>query len=283
MESANEKTNNLQVEVFKGEVATVNSYIFSNGKSIIVMDVQRATSEAKKLAEVIKSKELPLTHILISHGHPDHYIGMDWLLKEFPQAKIVVANEGIKQDIKGFSTWMESVGWLDEEPALKPKSDINPNGFDYDNNIHVLSEDTLTLDGGGTLELNTKYKPAESEHITTIYSKDMNALFTSDFGYNGVHLWMGTGVTTQHIANWKAQLEDFKSQYSDLNPTVYPGHGDTTDMKIFDTLIQYIDDFNRVTSEASSKDEAEAKMRTLYPDYKEADFLLRYSVDNHMK
>lgn len=280
---ADETTNNLQVEIYKGGVATVNSYIFSNGKSVMVMDVQRATTEAKKLAEVIKSKKLPLTHILISHGHPDHYIGMDWLRKEFPKVKIVVASKDIKQDIKGFSTWMESVGWLDAEPALKPKTEKNPDGFDYDNNIHVLSESTFTLDGGGTLELSTNYSPSESEHITTAYSKDMNAFFTSDFGYNGVHLWMGTGVTDQHIDNWRAQLETFKSQYADLDPIVYPGHGDPTDTKLFDAIIRYIDDFKRITSAASSKEEAEKKMRELYPNYKEADFLLKYSVDNHVK
>ena len=137
----------IQVDIYKGEIATVNSYIFSNGESLIVMDVQRATSEAKKLADAIKAKGLPLTHILVTHGHPDHYTGMDWLLKVFPSAKVVVANKDIKQDIIGFSTWMESVGWLDAEPALKPKSDKNPSGFDYENNITVLEGDTLEFDG----------------------------------------------------------------------------------------------------------------------------------------
>jgi len=279
----NDKAYNLQVEIFKGEVVSVNSYIFSNGKSLIAMDVQRATNEAKKLAEVIKTKKLPLTHILISHEHPDHYIGMDWLQKEFPEAKIVVATNDIKQGIKDFSIWMDSVGWLDAEPGLKPKSAKNPDGFDYDNNIHVLSDNTLTLNGGGTLELNTDYKAAEAEHITTVYSKDLNALFTSDFGYNGVHLWMGPGVSKQHINNWKAQLEIFRSRYTKLNPKVYPGHGDPTDIKLFDTLIHYIDNFNRITAAAKSKEEAMDEMKALYPDYKEVDFLLKYSVDNHVK
>ena len=124
--SQSQAAGKIEVGVYKGDVATVNSYIFSNGVSLVVMDVQRATSEAKKLGKDIKAKNLPLTHILISHGHPDHYIGMDWLLKEFPDAKIVVANKDIKQDIIGFSTWMESVGWLDAEPTLKPKSEKNP-------------------------------------------------------------------------------------------------------------------------------------------------------------
>ena len=167
----------IEVDVYKGDVATVNSYIFSNGESLIVMDVQRATSEAKKLAEIIKAKNLPLTHILISHGHPDHYIGMDWLLKEFPNAKVVVANEDIKQDIIGFSTWMESIGWLDAEPTLKPKSEHNPNGFDYENNITVLDGDLLEFNEGGALRLETHYKPAESDHATTVYVKDINGFF----------------------------------------------------------------------------------------------------------
>lgn len=276
-------SNAIKVDVFEGETATVNSYIFSNSKSLVVMDVQRSTAEAKKLAKVIKSKQLPLTHILITHGHPDHYTGMSWLSKQFPKAKIVVANEAIKKDILGFSTWMESVGWLEAEPLLKPKSNKNPNGFDYVNNIHALNTDTLVMNGGGKLKLNTHYSPAEAEHLTTVYVDDLNALFTSDFGYHKVHLWMGQGVSEEHVANWRAQLNGFKSKYSASNPKVYPGHGKQADITLFDILVAYIDDFNHITSTSKSKDEAMRKMKALYPDYKEADFLLKYSVDNHMK
>ena len=275
-------TGNIQVEVYNGEIATVNSFIFSNGKSLVVMDAQRATSEAKKLAAVIKAKDLPLTHILVSHGHPDHYIGIDWLLKEFPNAKVVVANDDIRNDIIGFSTWMESVGWLDKEPTLKPKTDANPNGFDYASNIHVLDGDQLMFEGGGALTLQTNYEPSEADHLTTIYVEDINSFFGGDFTYNKVHLWMGAGVTDAHIDNWRAQLIKFQEEYKDRNPTIYPGHGDSTDMNLFAELIQYIDDFKRVTGNASSKEEAMEEMMKLYPDYAEADFLLKYSVDFHV-
>ncbi|WP_051303212.1 MBL fold metallo-hydrolase [Psychromonas aquimarina] len=247
------------------------------------MDVQRSTAEAKKLAKIIKEKGLPLSHILISHGHPDHYTGMNWLSKAFPEAVIVVANEEIKKDILGFSTWMESVGWLDAEPLLKPKSAKNPNGFDYLNNIHVLPTNKLTMNGGGELKLNTHYSPTEAEHLTTVFVDDLNGLFSSDLAYNKVHLWMGQGVSKQHVANWRAQLQEFKSEYSQLNPKVYPGHGKPADITLFDTLVEYIDDFNHITSTAKSKEQAMKKMEALYPEYKEAGFLLKYSVDNHMK
>ena len=273
----------ISVDIFKGETASVNSYIFSNGQSLIVMDVQRSTSEAQKLAKVIKAKGQPLSHILISHGHPDHYIGMDALLEEFPEAKVVVANKDIKEDIIGFSTWMETVGWLDAEPSLKPKSDKNPNGFDYENTIVALSGNRLTFNEGGSLKLETHYKPAEANHVTTVFVEDINGFFVSDLGYNKVHLWMGQGVTDQHIENWKEQLALFESAYGDRNPTIYPGHGDPTDISLFTTMIDYMKDFQRITKKAKSKEKVISEMKKLYPDYKEADFLLKHSVDFHVE
>jgi len=285
--AARAQAGRLEVEVYKGDFATVNSFIFSNGRSIVVMDVQRKTYEAKKLAEIVKSKGLPLTHILITHGHTDHFTGMDWFHKEFPDAEIVVANEEIKRDIKNYAIYMDSGGETGAEPALepalRPKSPENPAGFDYENNIHVLPGRTLQLIGGGTLELDTAYLPSEAPHMTTVYSKDLNALFLSDFGYNKVHLWMGDDITRQRIANWKKDLQHLESRYARRHPIIYPGHGDPTNMSIFGTLIRYIDDFTRVTSQAHSREEAMSTMTALYPDYKQADFFLKYSIENHVK
>ncbi|MEO1259806.1 MAG: MBL fold metallo-hydrolase [Bacteroidota bacterium] len=275
------ENNNLTVEVFKGNEASVNSYIFSNGRSIMVMDALRNSKEAKELAQLIKSKGLPLTHVLITHGHPDHYIGMDCLKSEFPDVKIVVSRPEIKQDIIGFSKWMEGIGWLDNEPNLKPKSNENPTGFDYESLIEVLDKSSFTLEGGGTLELRNDYNPAEAEHLTTVYSKDLNAFFSADFCYNGVHLWLGQGVDSAHIANWKAQLETFKAHYQNTDVVIYPGHGEASDAQIFDVVLKYISDFETAIENAKSKEEAMTKMNTLYPGWEQSDFLLTYSVDYH--
>ena len=277
----------MTVEVFKGDFATVNSFIFSNGRSLVVLDVQRKAREAKQLVQRVKLKHLPLTHILISHGHTDHFTGMDIFHKEFPHARIVVANEAIRRDIKNYAIYMDSGGETGAEPALdpalKPKSAKNPGGFDYERTIQVLSGNTLEMQGGGTLELTTAYPAAEAPHMTTVYSKDLNALFLSDFGYNKVHLWMGDDTSLARVAAWKAELARIKALYSARNPTVYPGHGDPSDMTLFDTLIKYIDDYTRIVSEATSRKEAMQRMKTLYPDYQQADFFLKYSIENHVR
>ena len=278
---------NLNVEVYEGGFATVNSYIFSNGKSLVVMDVQRKSREAEKLADRVRARHLPLTHILISHGHTDHFTGMDVFHREFPGARIVVANQAIKADIKAYAIYMDSGGETGAEPALepalRPKSTTYPGGFDYENTIQVLTGDVLTLDGGGTLQLRTDYRPAEAPHMTTVYSPELNALFLADFGYNKVHFWLGDDITRARIGAWRTELLRLKSDYAARNPTVYPGHGKPADMSLFDNMVRYLDDFVRVTSLARSREDAMQAMIALYPDYQQADFFLKYSVENHVK
>ena len=272
----------LMVEVFKGEAATVNSYLFSNGKSLAVMDVLRSSENAKELVKLIKSKELPLEYILISHGHPDHYTGMDVLKKEFPTAKIFVGSKEVKQDIIGFSNWMESVGWWEKEPNLKPKSEANPNGFDYENQINVLKSNTITLDGGGTLEIENLQDATEAGHISTFFSKDLNALFSSDLCYNGVHLWFGSGVEKEHIEHWAAELKKLKARYGNTDISIYPGHGDKSTTKLFDVDLKYISDFKSAIANSTTKEQVIEKMKELYPTWKQEDFLLPLSADYQM-
>jgi glyoxylase-like metal-dependent hydrolase (beta-lactamase superfamily II) len=277
----------LQVEVYEGAFASVNSFIFSNGHSLVVLDTQRKTAEARELADIIRSKHLPLTYILISHGHTDHFTGMAWLHHEFPAARIVVANEATKRDIKAYAIYMDSGGQTGAEPALdpalEPKTAANPTGFDYEHDIEVLPSPSLTLDGGGTLELTTDYPPAEAPHMTTVYSRDLNALFLADFGYNKVHLWMGDDITLERVATWRAELLRIKATYAARHPTVYPGHGDPTDMSLFDTMVRYIDDYTRIVAHAASRETALRQMQSLYPDYAQAGFFLKYSVANHVR
>ena len=279
--------NKLEVEMFKGGFATVNSFIFSNGKTIIVMDVQRKTAEAKKLVARVKAYKLPVTHVLITHGHTDHFTGMPLFRDEFPDARIVVANEDIRKDIKAYAIYMDGFGATAAEPVLeaplKPKSAENPDGFDYENTIHLLNDNSLILEGGGTLELSTDYKPAEAEHMTTVYSPELNAIFLSDFGYNRVHHWQGDDISWQAIANWREELVRIKNEYAERNPTVYPGHGNVGDMSMFDAMIRYIDDYTRIVQAATTREEAMEKMIALYPDYGEADFFLKYSIHNHIR
>ena len=271
----------LNISPYRAVQANVNSYLFTDSKSAVLVDCLRNSEEAKKLADFVNGKGKTLTHIVITHGHPDHYIGVNTLMSEFPSAKVAVTKQEIKNDIIAFSNWMESVGWLDAEPAMKPKTSSNPDGFDYEVNIGVLATRELTLADGAVLKLNSEYSGAECDHLTTTFSKDLNAFFTGDFCYNGIHLWLA--IDKENIANWKSQLDKFSSEFTDPSLRVFPGHGPETTIELFGQVKKYIEDFEGVISKATSREDAMSKMQQLYPDHKESDFLLKNSVDFHIK
>ena len=269
-------TNNIDLQVYHGVEASVNAYIFSDDKSVVLVDSLRNSEEAELLAAEIKAHDKPLTHLLITHGHPDHYIGMNVIKQQFPDVRIVVNAPEIKEDIIAFSTWMESVGWLEKEPALKPKTDTNPNGFDYEGQIGVVKNREIKLAEGAVLELFSDFAAAECEHLTTIYSKELNAFFSNDFVYNGVHPWLA--IDKQNIQNWKDQLLEF-THVLEKDLSVYPGHGQPSDLSVFEKQLKYITDFEETVATAKTRQEAMQRMQELYPDYTQADFLLVYSVN----
>jgi glyoxylase-like metal-dependent hydrolase (beta-lactamase superfamily II) len=269
--------NSIHLDVYNGTEATVNAYLFSDDESSILVDALRNSAEAKSLVQFIKAKNKPLTHVLITHGHPDHYIGINVLKNEFPNVKIVVAKSEIKADIIGFSTWMESVGWLEKEFMMKPKSAANPEGFDYAAQIEVLNTKELFLAQGAKLELHTDYLAAEGENLTTIYNADLNVFLTADFTYNKVHPWLA--IDKQNIANWKNQLDQFTEDLAALKPTIYPGHGQPSDISLFGELKQYIEYFEETVASSVTRQEAMEKMITQYPKHAQADFLLFHSIN----
>ncbi len=277
----------LTVTVHKGGFATVNSYIISNGKTLTVIDVQRKGHEAQKLADLVRSLGLPLTQIFITHGHTDHFTGMHVFRDQFPKARILVADEAIRRDVKEYAIYMDQGGATEAETPLerplRPKSASFPEGFDYENSIGLLKGPVLNFDGGGACDVMATYPATEAPHMATLYCKSINALFLADLGYNKVHPWMGDDITIERVVAWKQELVRLRRDYGPLNPTIYPGHGDPGGMTMVDDLITYFDNYLRIVTTAKNRADAMAQITALYPDYKEADFFLKYSLINHVK
>jgi len=277
------KEQQLTIDVYHAEEANVNAYIISDKKGTIIVDCTRNSEEARKVAALALSKGTIPTKMLITHGHPDHYLGMGAMLQEFPDLKIVVASKEVKDDIINFTAWMDSVDWLEGEPNMKPKSEQYPDGFDYYMRLEVLETNEIILPGGSVLEVNVDYPPTESAHVTTIFSPDLNALITSDLTYNKVHIWLGVGVEREHIKNWQEQLVLLMKKYGPLEPTIYPGHGEPTDVSIFEIDKTYMDDLLNAVEISETEEEAKQKMMQLYPDWQNTEFLLTQSIKNQFE
>jgi glyoxylase-like metal-dependent hydrolase (beta-lactamase superfamily II) len=281
MSSGGAAMGQINIERFAGREANVNAYIVHNATHAVVIDSLRNREEAAELAQTIRKSGRRLQAIFVTHGHPDHYVGSRTLKEAFPGARILVASEAIKADTLGFSKWMDSVGWLDKQPQMKPRSDAAPEGFDYGGQIEVLGDDRLVLEGGGVLEVRADYPATESGHMSTLFVPGENALLTSDLVYHGVHAWAGQGVLREHIANWVTVLGDLKARYSSPDVRVFPGHGAPSDPTLFDRMRVYLDDFvSAVTSEPTNAVALE-RMKRLYPGYEQEGFLLAQSIAFH--
>ena len=197
----------ITVTPYAAAESNVNAYVVSDGQGAIVIDATRNPTDGAALAALVAQRTTGPVTVLITHGHPDHFLGLGALRAALPDARFVVARPEIKADIIGMATWMTAQGWLAQLPAMQPRTADHPDGFDYAGQLEVLDAPTLTLPGGAALALTADYPATEAEHMTTAYSADANALFTGDLAYHDVHLWLGVGVTRASAAAWQTGLD----------------------------------------------------------------------------
>jgi glyoxylase-like metal-dependent hydrolase (beta-lactamase superfamily II) len=267
------------VSPFAAKEANVNAYVLSDDQGAVIIDATRKSADAKKLADFARSKGVPVRMIFITHGHPDHFVGLEVLKKEFPDAEVLVASKQIKEDIIS----MASMKWMSSEPSAQPKSEAAPNGFDYQKEIRVLDSGILKMPGGESLQVISNFPATEAAHETVLFSRKLNAVFTSDLVYNKVHLWLAGGVNAEGIKNWQAELTHLKRIYGPLNAKIYPGHGQPTDASVFDLDKKYMNDLLAIVKEARTEGDAKNEMMKRYPDWENADFILVQSVKSQTK
>lgn len=225
------------------------SVIILGEREAVLVDAQWKPSDAKEVARMITDSGRELTHILITHGHPDHYWGLGTILETFPAAK-VLAREGIRAEIAN----QFAAKWIHWQPLMGDDIPLAPVIPD------VLEGDKLLLEGK---EIRIIDLPAnEVENSVVFYVPSAQALIAGDLIFSKMHAYF---ADLNNPSGWIEALQLMKT----IGPikTVYPGHGPVGDAGLIDEAIHYMEVYRSYARPGVPLPEIVAGMTRDFPDY----------------
>lgn len=255
----------LEIQTFTSNEAgfLVNSHLIKGETESLLVDAQFTRSQAKKVVELVKKSNTKLTQIFITHGHPDHYLGLEIIKQAFPNAKIVAAQgtiDDIKKTAQGKIDYWKKLYGEDLADTFTVPALVGSNHLEVD---------------GQEVEL-VDLLPGESENATILYVPSAKALLTGDMAYTNVHLWLAE----DRPESWLKNIDLAKKIGTVVS--VLPGHGENGTAGLLDINAKYIETFLKVTKSAKTKEAAIAQMKKLYPNYR-LPIILELSVGARMK
>ena len=199
----------------------VNSYIVEGEHGLVEIDSALTISDSKALRARVDALHKPLLAILITHGHPDHYNGVVYMIegRTVPvYATAAVAKVIRDWDAPKVKQWKPVFG--DEWPTKRAFPDHE-----------VKDGDKLVFDGMTFVAHDLG--PAES-YADSYWQLDRDA-FIGDEVLAGSHAYTNDG----HTAEWLANLDKLSAALKDAKH-IYPGHGPAGDPRLFAWQRKYL-------------------------------------------
>jgi len=236
-----------------GIFSPTTSTLITGDTQAILVDTQYRETDVREVIRRIEASGKTLTTIFITHGHFDHYFGLEMLSAQFPYAR-AVATPAVAAYIAGnhsaernFATSLVGTHAVDSTVVPQP-----------------LESDTLQLDD--TLFRVIDLEQADITPTSIVHIPSIGAVIAGDAIYNGVNPFLAASGPADW-PKWVASVDRIAA----LNPTtVVAGHkspvrddaasciGETRDY-----LAQFIEFFG---TSADSR-ELVKRMQELYPDH----------------
>ena len=207
------------------------------------------------MVDWIRATGKNLTTIYITHGHGDHFFGLNTILAAFPDARAVTAAAVVPDARRQLST--ELIGfWNAVFPGQIPERPILPDALDGD---------VLDLEGQ-QLPIITVGQ-SDTYPSTIVHIPSLAAVIAGDVAYNGIHQWL---LRTDHDKRmqWIASVEQLEALKPEIVVASHkrPDARDDDPATILGNTKTYIRDFDQSLAESRSAQELVDKMMVLHGD-----------------
>jgi glyoxylase-like metal-dependent hydrolase (beta-lactamase superfamily II) len=268
----------LKYKVFRHSYLGFNSTstLFYGENDAVLIDASQLISDSyKMIAEIIPMRKR-ITHIYVSHFHPDHHFGVDALKYAFPGARIVSMEQSAHDIV---ATTNDKIGmWAGERFGDDfPRSPTIP---------FILGEPKLDLEGEEILFYGPWH--GDSVNNSIVWAPSLKLICASDMAFHDVYAW----TVESDFERRKLWRKDI-TRMLDLDPRVIiPGHCDEAKIALIEEVaqdesreyidcaewtIKYLDIYDEAYQTAKTGKDLVDKVRKYY-DFKGIDFGLQWQA-----
>lgn len=233
---------------FNPDLVSVSSYILELEQRLVIVDAQLTYTETKAVLDHARLLKKPIDRVIITHAHPDHYLGI-YAYRNLDIYALQEVADAIKAEGEGArKVFLKNFGEEKAAPEVTVPNKILPEGeFKIEGTSFVVS----------------KFTQHESEISSVILLPEQEILVAGDLVYNKTHLFPGHN----HFADWKASLKKLrrlKFQY------ILPGHGEISQGKrVVRENINYISRAMKLLKkDGMTLEKYKSGLASAYPDHR---------------
>ena len=190
----------------KGDIANIGFIVGEN--SIMVIDTGGTKDIGTNLLRKIKSvSQLPITHIVITHSHPDHFFGTESFLSENAE---IIGHEKLNRSL------LSNFNFYKELQANNIENEILKNAKLVKANLIVKTNETIKIDLGNRIVEIKAWKSGHTDNDLSVYDLKTKTFWSENIFVNR------TPSVRASILGWKRNLDEIMEM--DIN-LVIPGHG----------------------------------------------------------
>jgi glyoxylase-like metal-dependent hydrolase (beta-lactamase superfamily II) len=247
-------TNDLAPGTSEMRWSPISSTLISGKRDAVLVDTAITVEQNQKLAEWIATSGKSLTTIYATHGHDDHFFGVNTIQKKFPKARFMATREVIAVMQKQASAPLVNGYWKPRFPGQ------------IDSTLVIadeLREGVIELEGEQLVSVPLGH--TDTDNTTCLHVPSIGLVVAGDSAYNDVHLHLGESNAATR-KDWTAALDAIES----LKPAAVvaghkrPGAADTPN--IIEETQKYIRDFDRTAADTKTASELYNQMLAIYPE-----------------